>query len=161
MSSFILRVANRIMVGLILIFSVYLLFRGHNAPGGGFAGGLVMGSAVVLRYLASGPRGLRSLGDESSRDGGAVSSILVGQLHPERPLPCQQVLVDPDLVVDARRGGAVPTDGDESADLRGRRQHPRGGRGAARRSDHRVGGSGSNRCRLCGRVRQRLRHRAG
>jgi multicomponent Na+:H+ antiporter subunit A len=45
----------------LVLFSVFLTLRGHNAPGGGFSGGLVMGSAVVLRYLAAGPRGLRSL----------------------------------------------------------------------------------------------------
>jgi len=45
----------------LMLFSIFLTLRGHNAPGGGFAGGLVMGSAVVLRYLASGPRGMRSL----------------------------------------------------------------------------------------------------
>jgi multicomponent Na+:H+ antiporter subunit A len=36
------------------VFSLYLLFSGHNAPGGGFAGGLVAGLALVLRYLAGG-----------------------------------------------------------------------------------------------------------
>ncbi|WP_372683383.1 MnhB domain-containing protein, partial [Desulfosarcina sp.] len=41
MPSFILRAANRILVGLILVFSVYLLLRGHNAPGGGFSAALV------------------------------------------------------------------------------------------------------------------------
>ena len=45
----------------LILFSIFLTLRGHNAPGGGFAGGLVMGSAVVLRYLAAGPRGVRSL----------------------------------------------------------------------------------------------------
>jgi multicomponent Na+:H+ antiporter subunit A len=34
--------------------SVYLLLAGHNAPGGGFAGGLVAGMALVARYLAGG-----------------------------------------------------------------------------------------------------------
>ncbi len=34
--------------------SIYLLFSGHNQPGGGFVGGLVAGSAVALRYLAGG-----------------------------------------------------------------------------------------------------------
>lgn len=33
-----------------LLFSVFLLFAGHNAPGGGFVGGLVAGTAFVLRY---------------------------------------------------------------------------------------------------------------
>lgn len=37
-----------------LIFSVFLLFTGHNAPGGGFVGGLVAAAALVLRYVAGG-----------------------------------------------------------------------------------------------------------
>src|SRR5690606_7033229 len=36
------------------VFSIYLLFVGHNSPGGGFAGGLVAGLALVARYLAAG-----------------------------------------------------------------------------------------------------------
>jgi multicomponent Na+:H+ antiporter subunit A len=46
---------------ILLLVSLFLTFRGHNAPGGGFAGGLVMASAIVLRYLASGAPGIRSL----------------------------------------------------------------------------------------------------
>src|SRR5690606_3663036 len=36
-----------------LLFSVFLLFTGHNAPGGGFVGGLVVGAARALRYRDS------------------------------------------------------------------------------------------------------------
>lgn len=36
------------------VFSLFLLFRGHNAPGGGFVGGLVAGAALVLRYVDEG-----------------------------------------------------------------------------------------------------------
>lgn len=46
---------------IVLAFSIFLTLRGHNAPGGGFSGGLVMGSAVILRYLAAGPAGIRNL----------------------------------------------------------------------------------------------------
>ena len=38
----------------VLVFSVFLLFAGHNAPGGGFIGGLVAGAAFVLHYVAGG-----------------------------------------------------------------------------------------------------------
>ncbi len=39
-----------------LLFSAFLLFAGHNAPGGGFVGGLVAATALVLRYVAGGAR---------------------------------------------------------------------------------------------------------
>jgi multicomponent Na+:H+ antiporter subunit A len=38
----------------LLVVSVYLLFAGHNQPGGGFAGGLVAGAAFALRYVSGG-----------------------------------------------------------------------------------------------------------
>lgn len=37
-----------------LLFSIFLLFAGHNAPGGGFVGGLVATTALILRYVAGG-----------------------------------------------------------------------------------------------------------
>lgn len=43
----------------VLVFGVYLLFAGHNQPGGGFIGGLVTGSAFILRYVAGGRGELR------------------------------------------------------------------------------------------------------
>jgi multicomponent Na+:H+ antiporter subunit A len=52
--SVVLEVVTRILFHTIVVFSVYLLFSGHNEPGGGFAGGLVAGLALVLRYLAGG-----------------------------------------------------------------------------------------------------------
>jgi multicomponent Na+:H+ antiporter subunit A len=54
----ILDVVTRLLFHTIVLFSVYLLFTGHNAPGGGFSGGLVAGLALVLRYLAGGRREL-------------------------------------------------------------------------------------------------------
>lgn len=35
-----------------VLVAVYITFRGHNAPGGGFAGGLVVGGVFVLQFLA-------------------------------------------------------------------------------------------------------------
>jgi multicomponent Na+:H+ antiporter subunit B len=40
---------------LMLIFSVIVLFRGHNEPGGGFIGGLIAASAFILVALSTGP----------------------------------------------------------------------------------------------------------
>ncbi|WP_344747808.1 hydrogen gas-evolving membrane-bound hydrogenase subunit E [Streptosporangium vulgare] len=38
----------------VMVVSVFLLFTGHGAVGGGFAGGMVAGLALVMRYLAGG-----------------------------------------------------------------------------------------------------------
>ena len=48
----ILRTAARHLFWPILIFSVYILLRGHHLPGGGFVGGLLAGSAYALYALA-------------------------------------------------------------------------------------------------------------
>jgi len=52
MTSIILRTATRYMFPPLLVFSVYLLLRGHHYPGGGFVGGLIAGSAFALYALA-------------------------------------------------------------------------------------------------------------
>ena len=52
--SVIFEVATRLLFHSLIIFSMFLLFSGHNAPGGGFAAGLVTGIAIIIRYLAGG-----------------------------------------------------------------------------------------------------------
>lgn len=48
-----------IAAGPILTFSVYLLFAGHNQPGGGFAGGLVAGVLIAVIAAAGGAEAVR------------------------------------------------------------------------------------------------------
>ncbi|MFT2706779.1 Na+/H+ antiporter subunit A [Clavibacter zhangzhiyongii] len=52
--SILLEVVVRLLFHSLIVVSVYLLFAGHNLPGGGFAGGLLAGMALVARYLAGG-----------------------------------------------------------------------------------------------------------
>ncbi len=52
--SILLEVVVRLLFHSLIVVSVYLLFSGHNLPGGGFAGGLLAGMALVARYLAGG-----------------------------------------------------------------------------------------------------------
>ena len=59
MQSLILRTATRVLVSLILMFSVYLLLRGHNSPGGGFSGALVAGTGFALYIIAEGAASVR------------------------------------------------------------------------------------------------------
>lgn len=54
MKSIILQSATRFLVGLLLIFSVHMLLRGHNLPGGGFIGGLIGATGFVIHVIACG-----------------------------------------------------------------------------------------------------------
>ncbi|MFB9377167.1 Na+/H+ antiporter subunit A [Kineococcus gynurae] len=52
--SVVFEVVARLTFHAIIIVSIFLVFAGHNSPGGGFAGGLVAGLALLVRYLAGG-----------------------------------------------------------------------------------------------------------
>ncbi len=52
MTSLILATATRFLFPLLLMFSVFLLLRGHDLPGGGFIGGLIASSAFALYWIA-------------------------------------------------------------------------------------------------------------
>ncbi|MEU2040127.1 Na+/H+ antiporter subunit A [Nocardia niwae] len=86
--SMVLQITTRLVFPTIMLLSVYFFFSGHNAPGGGFAGGLTAGLALTLRYLAG---GRYELGEALPVDAGhvlgagltlaagtAVSSLLLG-----------------------------------------------------------------------------------
>ncbi|UTR09320.1 MULTISPECIES: Na(+)/H(+) antiporter subunit B [Evansella] len=47
-----LHTITRIVAFIILSFSVFLFFAGHNNPGGGFIGGLMTASALLLLYVS-------------------------------------------------------------------------------------------------------------
>lgn len=52
MNSIILTTATRLLVALLILFSVFMLLRGHNEPGGGFIGGLIGATGFVLYVIA-------------------------------------------------------------------------------------------------------------
>lgn len=70
--SIMLEVIVRILFHTIIVISLYLLFAGHNLPGGGFAGGLVAGMALVMRYIAG---GRYELGAAAPTDAGRLLGI--------------------------------------------------------------------------------------
>jgi multicomponent Na+:H+ antiporter subunit B len=61
MKSLILQTASRYLMVLLVIFSVFILLRGHNEPGGGFVGGLLIAGAFALYGLAYTPNTARRL----------------------------------------------------------------------------------------------------
>lgn len=48
-----------LIVPTVMVFAIYLLFAGHNQPGGGFIAGLVAGAGLAVRSLAADPDGER------------------------------------------------------------------------------------------------------
>ncbi len=52
--SMILSTVANFLVPLLLLFSFFLLLRGHNLPGGGFVGGLTAATAYALYFVAKG-----------------------------------------------------------------------------------------------------------
>jgi len=88
-TSLILRTATRFLMSLLLLFSIFVLLSGHNAPGGGFAGGLVVAAALALYAIAFGvesayhvlsvqPQTLIGIGLLLASGSGVVS-LLLGQ----------------------------------------------------------------------------------
>lgn len=55
MNSTIFKAASHILSGVMLVFSVYLLLRGHNNPGGGFIAGLIGVIGFALLMLSHSP----------------------------------------------------------------------------------------------------------
>ncbi|MCP8897057.1 Na+/H+ antiporter subunit B [Shinella daejeonensis] len=59
MNSLILRTVAPFLTALMLLFSVFVLLRGHNEPGGGFIGGLIAASALAIYGIANGVSAVR------------------------------------------------------------------------------------------------------
>jgi multicomponent Na+:H+ antiporter subunit B len=60
MRSLILITTARLLMPLLVLFSIFLLLRGHNEPGGGFAGGLVASAAFILLAISRDPATARA-----------------------------------------------------------------------------------------------------
>lgn len=59
MRTLIFRTAAPTLTALMLMFSVFVLLRGHNEPGGGFIGGLIAASAFAIHGIAFGVHQVR------------------------------------------------------------------------------------------------------
>ncbi len=59
MKSLIFRTVAPVIVGVMLLFSIFVLLRGHNEPGGGFIGGLIAVAALSIYGVAFGVETVR------------------------------------------------------------------------------------------------------
>jgi multicomponent Na+:H+ antiporter subunit B len=55
--SLIVKNITNIAIGFIFIYGIYIILHGHLTPGGGFAGGVIVAGAFILRFLAFGSSG--------------------------------------------------------------------------------------------------------
>ena len=60
MNTLIFRTIAPLITVVMLVFSVFVLLRGHNEPGGGFIGGLIAASAIAIYGMAAGPISART-----------------------------------------------------------------------------------------------------
>lgn len=61
MKNLILKTASDILLPVLLLFSIFILLRGHYLPGGGFVGGLIAAIAFVLDAFANGLKNTRKI----------------------------------------------------------------------------------------------------
>lgn len=59
MNTLILRTVAPVVTSLMVLFSIFVLLRGHNEPGGGFIGGLIAVSALAIYGIAYGVTAVR------------------------------------------------------------------------------------------------------
>lgn len=83
--SVVLEMITRLLFPVMIIVSLFLLLSGHDQPGGGFAGGLVAGLALMIRYLAG---GTAELDEAAPIDAGLVmgGGLVLGALSAVAPV---------------------------------------------------------------------------
>ncbi|NVK33170.1 MAG: Na+/H+ antiporter subunit B [Rhodobacteraceae bacterium] len=59
MNTLIFRTIAPYVSALMVLFSIFVLLRGHNEPGGGFIGGLIAASALAIYGIACGVASVR------------------------------------------------------------------------------------------------------
>jgi len=82
MDDLVIRSVSRLVVPFIQLYGFYVIFYGHLSPGGGFAGGAIVASSMILYGLSFNlEAGSRKLGHDISslmESGGAIWFLMIG-----------------------------------------------------------------------------------
>ncbi|MFO7880284.1 MAG: hydrogen gas-evolving membrane-bound hydrogenase subunit E [Bacteroidota bacterium] len=79
-SSEILKTASRLLEPIIMIAGVYVFINGHLSPGGGFQGGAILASALILAYLANPADGISERILKITESFSGLSFVIIGVL---------------------------------------------------------------------------------
>lgn len=82
-----MRTLSRFVIPIMQVYGLYIMFHGHESPGGGFAGGMVLGVGLVLYSLVFGiDEGKKRVPHDLAMVGGIVliltifAEILIGNV---------------------------------------------------------------------------------
>ncbi|MFW5805884.1 MAG: Na(+)/H(+) antiporter subunit B [Bacteroidales bacterium] len=79
-SSEILKTASRLLEPIIILAGVYVFVNGHLTPGGGFQGGAILASALILAYLANPGEGISKSLLNITESFSGLSFVIIGIL---------------------------------------------------------------------------------
>ena len=100
----------RVVSPIAIVAGVFLLFAGHNNPGGGFAAGLVFGAVVILRAVAGIQRPAHAIG-LISFGVFAITAVSIAPLFWGDPLLDQRLVsFELPVVGEVKTGSALPFD---------------------------------------------------
>jgi multicomponent Na+:H+ antiporter subunit B len=81
-TSLAIRVAGLGLVAPTVLVGIYVVLHGHQTPGGGFQGGVILATALLLTYLSADYMTMRRVGPteliEAAEGAGAVGFVLIG-----------------------------------------------------------------------------------
>jgi multicomponent Na+:H+ antiporter subunit B len=81
-TSLAIRVAGLGLVAPTVLVGIYVVAHGHQTPGGGFQGGVILATALLLTYLSADYMTMRRVGPteliEAAEGAGAVGFVLIG-----------------------------------------------------------------------------------
>jgi multicomponent Na+:H+ antiporter subunit B len=81
-TSLAIRLAGLGLVAPVVLVGIYVVAHGHQTPGGGFQGGVILATALLLTYLSADYMTMRRVGPteliEAAEGGGAVGFVLIG-----------------------------------------------------------------------------------
>lgn len=70
--------ASVILFPIIMIFGIYIIINGHLSPGGGFQGGAVIGSGMLLLFLSDRRREISSRASHAVESMAVIIILLIG-----------------------------------------------------------------------------------